>query len=115
MPKRRTRCERKPGADRPLRIPNVVGELHFLTLVEDGLGILDHLRVQRVGYVIATLQRAEARRIARIGLDEQRVEIEVVKVQAAPADLGQHVRAPHHVLDGPNTQRSQDFPALPRR
>ena len=59
---------RQPGADRAVHVADIVGELHLLALDQRGLGVLDHLRVERIRHLVAALDREVARMAAGVDL-----------------------------------------------
>ena len=52
----------------------------FSRCAEQRLGVADHLRVERVGHLVAALDRAVHRARAAVGAHQQRVEVEVVEI-----------------------------------
>ena len=74
-------------------VPHAVLQLHLLAVREQRLGVADHLRVERVGHLVAALDRAMHRARAAVGADQQRVQVEIVEVARAAADLLQQVGA----------------------
>ena len=100
---------RNLGADRALRIADVVLELHFLAALERRTGVNDHLRVQRFRHFVAAFDRTVMGSRPRIGLDEQGVEIEIVEMGAAAADLHQQFGVADHFGQRPRAERSEDF------
>ncbi len=73
-------------------------------------GVADHVRVQRLRYLVAALQRAVAGVRAGIRLDQQRVEVEVVEVFRAAADLLQQVGAANDIGQLADTKGGEDLP-----
>ena len=51
----------------------------FSPCSNSGARVLDHLRVQRFRHLVAALERAVAGMRTRIGLRQQRIEVEVVE------------------------------------
>jgi hypothetical protein len=49
---------RHPRADRPQRVLHRVAQLHLLAVLEERLGVLHDLRVERVGHLVARLARS---------------------------------------------------------
>ena len=103
---------RQPGADGPLRVADVVGELHLLAVGEQRARVLDHLRVQRVGHLVAPRHRAGPPVRAGVGLDQQRVQVQVVEMGRAAAHLVQQVGPPDHVLERARAEAGEDLPHL---
>ncbi len=100
---------REPGADRPEGIADIVLQLHLFAGIEERAGILDHLRIQCIRNLVATFQRAIARLIAGISLGQQRIEIEIVEIRCAAADLFQQFGATDDLVQGLEAERGQDF------
>ena len=82
------------GADRTVRVPDVVSQLHLLTRVEQRAGIGDHLGIQRLWYLVAALQREIAGMPAGIGLHQQRVQIHRLEGGALSAGQKQIISEP---------------------
>src|SRR3546814_14741404 len=68
-------------------------DLHFLAVLEQRRGVGDDLRIQRLRHLVAAEQRAVVRQVASFRLHQQRVEVEVVEMLSAAADLLQQVRS----------------------
>ncbi len=51
--------------------------------------VLDHLRVERVGHLVAAFERAIGRLAAGVGARQHGVEVDVVHLHAAAIDLAQ--------------------------
>src|SRR3546814_6562270 len=68
-------------------------DLHFLAVLEQRRGVGDDLRIQRLRHLVAAEQRAVVRQVASFRLHQQRVEVEVVEMLSAAADLLQQVGA----------------------
>ena len=98
---------RELGADRPHRVLDVVLKLHLLAVLEQGPGVLDHLRIQRLRHLVAPLDRAITRRVPVIRLGEQGVEVEIVEMLRAAAHLPEQVGAADHVADRPHAERGE--------
>ena len=100
------------GADRPLRVADRVLELQLLAHFEEALGVLDDLRVEGFGHLVAALKRAVDRVVAGIGARQQRIQVEVVEVGGTAADLHQQVGAPDDLVERARAQRGQNLAHL---
>src|SRR3546814_12955012 len=77
----------------------IVGELHPLAALEQGLGVVQYLRVEAVGHRVAEIRTHRAALIVgRVDLGEDRVEVEVVEMLGAAADLAQQLGAADHLV-----------------
>ena len=78
-----------------MRVADIIGQLHLFAPVEYGLRILDNLRIQTVGHFIAVpLDMEPSRAIGGIDLGEDGIEIEVVEMLGAAANLTQQFSPP---------------------
>src|SRR3546814_19158945 len=67
---------RKPRANRAMRVAHRIGELHLFAPLENGLRIVDHLRIKAVGHFIAEGIEAEAAfRLRRIDFEIGRAHV----------------------------------------
>ncbi len=103
---------REARADRAVDVPDIVGELHLLAVLEHRPRVLDHAGVERVGDRVAPADRADAAVRAGVDLGQQRVEVEIVEVGVAAADLAQQVGAADGLLQRAQAQRGQDLAHL---
>ena len=103
---------RDPGADGAVDVPDIVGELHLLAVLEHGPGVLDHAGVERVGDLVAPGDRAGAAVLAGVDLGQERVEVEIVEVGVAAADLAQEIGAADGLLQRAQAQGRQDLAHL---
>src|SRR5260370_1320869 len=97
---------------RTVRVADAIGQLHLLADLEERPCVLEHLRIERVRHLVAALERAVARIVARIGLRQDRVEIEVVEMCGAPAHLCQEIGAADRLGEGAHAERGQDLTHL---
>ena len=100
------------GPDRAVRVADRVGELHLLRHFERIVGVADDLLVESVGHRDPALARRVTGVAAGVRLGQQWVEVEIVEIGAAPADLAQEVGAPDDLVERRSPERCQDLAHL---
>ena len=99
-------------ADGALRVLDIVGQLHFRSELQRRIGIADHQRVQRVRNRLAvTVARAAGLDVA-LGLDQDRVQVEIVERGVTTADLCQQVGAADHLFQRGETESCENLAHL---
>src|SRR3546814_4861903 len=86
-----------------------IGELHLFAAREHRGGILDDLRVEAVGHLVAEARQREAA-LVLVGVDlgEDRVEIEIVEMFRTTADLTQQFGAADHLVEALDPEPGED-------
>jgi len=87
-------------------------QLHLLAAREEGLGIAQDLRVQRVGNRFAP-RRLISHRLVGIDLDEQRIEVEIVEMRGPARDLCEQVGAPDRLVERGQAELGEDAADIP--
>src|SRR3546814_1610756 len=74
---------RQAGADGAVSVADIVGELHPLAALEQGLGVVQYLRVEAVGHRVAEIRTHRAALIVgRVDLGEDRSEEHTSELQS---------------------------------
>src|SRR3546814_6886038 len=83
--------------------------LHLFAAREHRGGILDDLRVEAVGHLVAEARQREAA-LVLVGVDlgEDRVEIEIVEMFRTTADLTQQFGAADHLVEALDPEPGED-------
>ena len=115
MPNLRTMWLEIARADGAGGVPHRVGQLHLLAALQQGRGVAHDLGVQGVGHLVAALDRAVGLVGARVGADQQRVEVEVVEVLAAAETCASRSVRPTMSCRRAEAQRRPGSRAPPRR
>jgi hypothetical protein len=105
---------RGPRADGAVRVAHGIAQLHLLAVLEEPRAVLDDFRVQRVGHMVARLRPVVGDPVRAIHGDEQRVEVQIVQMRGATADLGQQIGPSDDLVDAARADAGQQFPHLLR-
>mmetsp|Transcript_7112 Transcript_7112/g.11612 ORF Transcript_7112/g.11612 Transcript_7112/m.11612 type:complete len:430 (+) Transcript_7112:1278-2567(+) len=100
-------CPRTDGA---VRVLHRIAQLHLFPIFEEPRRVAHNLRVQRVGHRVAVLIAVVNNLGRAIDGDQHRVQVQIIKVGRATADLRQQVRTANHLIQGLRTDRGEDFP-----
>ncbi len=100
------RGARADGAERVL---HRIFELHLLAIVEEAGRILDDLGVERIGNLVARLAAVVLDLVGPIDGDQKRIEIKIVQVGRATADLREKVGTADHLVERTGTDRGEDL------
>ena len=93
-----------------MRVADIVRQLHFFAPFEHWPAIMDHLRIEAIGYFVAECRDVEpARAVWRVDFGEDRVEVEIVKMLRTAADLPQQFGASDHLVKAAIAKLSQYF------
>ena len=95
-------------ADGPHRVLHAVFQLHLLTALEEGLGITQDLRVERIRHRLAAVRLVDDRAVS-IDLDQERIEIEVIQMRCPAADLLEQVGAADGFIERLQAKRGEDL------
>ena len=89
-------------------------ELLLLAALEEAGRFVDEFVIERLRRFVAAELRAVAR-VRAIDAHEQRIEIEIVEVFGAAADLFDQIGAADDVFEPAEADHARGFRALPRR
>src|SRR5690606_3695797 len=99
---------RRARTDGALRVANIEDELLLLATLEKAWRLIDEFVVKRLRRFVAAKQGAIAW-VRAIDAYEQRIEIEIVEVLGAAADLFDQIRAADDVFEAPEADHGEDF------
>ena len=103
---------RNTGANSPVGILHRVGQLHLLTVFQEPRCILHNLGVESIWHRIAILVAVVNNLGCTIDGNQQRVQIEIIQMGRATADLRQQISTTNHIIQRPRTDRGQQFANL---
>ena len=89
-------------------IPDIILQLHLLTVCEKRRRIRNHLGIKCLRHLVAPDARAIARMRAGVGLRQDRVEVEIIQIIRPAAHLVQQLRTPDNVFERPEPERGQN-------
>ena len=98
-----------PGADRAVRILHCIAQLHFFAFLQETRGVAHNLGIQRVQNSVARFVAVIDDFGCTIDGDQQRVEIQIVKVGRPTADLRQQIGTANHVIQTTRPDRGEQF------
>src|SRR5690606_24444499 len=103
----------KAGADGAVRVADIIGELHPLAALEERPRIIEDLRVEAVGHRVAEMRALRATfLVGCVDLGEDRIEVEIVKMLGAAADLAKELGAANHLVEAAAAELGEDFAYL---
>ena len=95
-----------------MRVADGLGELHRLAPLQRRAVVGDQIRVQSLGHLVAEGGGGEAPLRATVDLGENKVEVVVVQMLGATADLVHQVCTADHVLKPPRVLERQHLARL---
>ena len=99
-------------ADGALRVLDIVGELHLRSELQRRAGVADHQRVERIRNIGALAVARASLMTGTLGLNKDRIKVEIVEGRIAPADLGQKIGPADDLLERREAERCQDLANL---
>ena len=99
-------------ANRTGGVFDIIGQLHFTARLQGCLCILDHLCIQRIGYLYTPFAAAIARPAINRGLNQNRVQIKVIECRIAARYLCQQIGSTDYLIQPLKAERGQNFAHL---